>query len=440
MGVLMQAFYWDCPALEDKKQAWWVHLADTVPALSRAGFTALWLPPAAKAADCDSMGYDPYDYYDLGEYDQKGGVRTLFGTREEYQALVRIAHQHQMQVYADLVLSHNSGGDEQELNTIDNAARWTRFLPRSGRFRRDWQCFHPSPYETWEGQAFGEMPRLCHRNPAVYAELINYARWLLEEIGVDGLRYDCVQSYGGWLIRAIQELRLQREGQPFKPFGVGECWDCDRAIQGWLDEANAWSDNPVCAFDYALRERLKEICHDYAYSLRRFSMYGTLMWERPHQAVTFVENHNLARSDPVIRDKMLAYAVILTHEGYPCVFWQDYFNYGLGEIDGVRDIAALVKIHESYAAGNTSILHANEDLYIMQRHGLYEQKGLIFVLNTNGGDWRGAWVQTKWKHQAFQVAATRGRHTDIPQSPTSNGDGWAEFYAPPRGYAVFVPV
>jgi len=26
---------------------------------------------------------------------------------------------------------------------------------------------------------------------------------------------------------------------------------------------------------------------------------------------------------------VLAYAFILTHEGYPCVFWQDYFNWDL---------------------------------------------------------------------------------------------------------------
>lgn len=34
-----------------------------------AGFTALWLPPASKAANIggQSMGYDPYDYYDLGD-------------------------------------------------------------------------------------------------------------------------------------------------------------------------------------------------------------------------------------------------------------------------------------------------------------------------------------------------------------------------------------
>jgi hypothetical protein len=50
------------------------------------------------------------------------------------------------------------------------------------------------------------MPDLCHRTPFVYTELINYARWLLEEIGFDGFRYDMVKGYGGWMVRSIQEL------------------------------------------------------------------------------------------------------------------------------------------------------------------------------------------------------------------------------------------
>jgi len=29
------------------------------------------------------MSYDPYDYYDLGDFDQKGGALTWFGTKDE---------------------------------------------------------------------------------------------------------------------------------------------------------------------------------------------------------------------------------------------------------------------------------------------------------------------------------------------------------------------
>ena len=53
-------------------------MKEKVKELSAAGFTAFWLPPACKAANGDSMGYDPYDFYDLGNIDQKGSVKTWF--------------------------------------------------------------------------------------------------------------------------------------------------------------------------------------------------------------------------------------------------------------------------------------------------------------------------------------------------------------------------
>jgi len=441
VGVIMQAFYWDCPRLEGKEYEWWDHVKGKVPSLKDAGFTALWLPPASKAANLSgpSMGYDPYDYYDLGDIAQKGSTKTWFGSKDQLLALIRAAHDSGMNVYADLVINHNSGGDSEELNPLDNQKRWTRFIPKSGKFKRDYTYFHPSPYERWDQMAFGDMPDLCHRNPAVYTHLIEYAKWLLEDIRFDGFRYDCVKGYGGWMVRAIQELRAIRNGTVLKPFGVGECWDSDRRISDWLDETNAWSDNPAGAFDFPLRYRLKDLCDTYGFSLRSLAEGGTLMKDRPYQAVTFVENHDIARDDPIVNEKMLAYAFILTHEGYPCVFWQDYYTWGLAQAGLKGGIDALVRVHEDHAGGGTSILHCDDDLYIMQRSGMGAQKGLVFVMNNRGDAWNGAGVKTQWSNTRFVPAAWRGRDdAGIPQEQWTNGDGWGEFYAPPRGYAVYV--
>src|ERR1051325_2755242 len=114
MGVLMQAFYWDCPKLENKEMGWWPFLQEQIKSLQSVGFTALWLPPACKAANLNgpSMGYDPYDYYDLGNIDQRGAVETWFGSRRELEALIGEAHRHGLQVYADLILNHTSGADD----------------------------------------------------------------------------------------------------------------------------------------------------------------------------------------------------------------------------------------------------------------------------------------------------------------------------------------
>lgn len=442
MGVIMQAFYWDCPRIEEKDYQWWNHVKDQLPSLKAAGFTALWLPPACKAANLagPSMGYDPYDFYDLGNINQKGSIKTWFGSKEDLLGLIQAMHDVGMDVYADIVINHNSGGDAEELNPIDQRRRWTKFTPGSGKFKRDYTCFHPSPYESWDQMTFGEMPDLCHRNPVVYTQVIEYARWLLEEIGFDGFRYDCVKGYGGWMVRAIQELRALRNGKPIRPFGVGECWDSDRKIGEWLDETNAWSDNRAGAFDFPLRDRLKYLCDAYGYSLRNLANGGTLMKDRPAEAVTFVENHDIVRDNPIINDKMLAYAFILTHEGYPCVFWQDYYTLNLGIAGEQSGIAALARVHEDHAGGETSILYVDDNLYIMQRGGVGAQKGLVFVMNNRGEAWNGAWVRTQWNNTRFVPAAWRGRdNAGIPREQVTQGNGWGEFYAPPRGYAVYLP-
>lgn len=439
MGVMLQTFYWDCPSAENREGQWWNYIQSKLPEITQAGFTALWLPPANKAAEWNSMGYDPYDYYDLGEFNQKGAKPTWFGAKADLLALIQSAHTSNLQVYADLVFNHNSGADAQEKNPLDGQLRWTKFTPASGKFPRDWTCFHPCAYESWDGGTFGDMPDLCHRNPDVYAALIEYARWLIEDIGFDGFRFDMVKGYGGWMVRSLLEMRTLRNGASLKPYGVGECWDSERTIDDWLDETNAWSDNPVGAFDFPLRWRLQSLCDDFGFSLRNLTVSGVLVWDRPGQAVTFVENHDVARSSPIIHDKLMAYAFILTHEGYPCVFWQDYFNYNLGQPGAQTGIAALVQAHERYAGGVTQVLYVDDNLYMMQRAGSGAQPGLIFVLN-NQASWAGTTVRTQWQNTHFKPCAwSGGANTAVPGDKWTDAGGSSDFWAPPRGYAVYVP-
>ena len=440
MGVLLQAFYWDCPITDKQEFNWWNFINSRIPALKAVGFSAVWLPPASKAANLggNSMGYDPYDYYDLGEFDQKGAIKTWFGSKEELLNLIQNIHDNEMQVYADLVLNHNNGADEQELNPLINQSRWTKFNPKSGKFKRNWNCFHPSEFERWDDKEFGEMPDICHRNPYVYSEMLDLAKWMIEEIGFDGFRYDFVLGYSGWVVKSILERRYLKNGLPFAPFGVGECWDSDKTIDQWLDQINNQTDNPGTAFDFPLREKLKGLCDTYGYSLLNMIDGGTLSEERPIAAVTFVENHDIIRTNPILNNKILAYAWILTHEGYPCVYWYDYYNLGLGMEQTPNGIAALVKAHELFANGKKEILFADDALYIMQREGDGDLPGLVFVLNNHGDSWKGCNVTTKWPNTHFTAAAWNGNgQPPEPEDKTTDENGMASFWAPPRGYVVY---
>ena len=444
MGVMLQTFYWDCPREDGKEFQWWNTIRANIPALAKTGFTSLWLPPAHKAGNISgpSMGYDPYDFYDLGEFDQKGGIPTWFGTRAELEALIREAHEHNLGLIADIVINHNNGADQQEVNPITGQSRWTLFQPKSGKFLRNWEAFHPNMYESWDEMSFGDMPDLSHRNPYVYAELLKFARWLIEEVGFDGFRYDFVKGYGANTITAIQEYRYLRNGQYFRPYGVAEFWDNARAIESWVDLANFSNSNPVDAFDFPLREMLKALCDQYGFSLRNLATWETVLQRQPQTTVTFVENHDLRdEGRPIVNDKLLAYSYILTHEGYPCVFWRDYFNYNLALEGTPNGIAALVGAHEQYAAGGTSTLFLSDDLYIMQRGGYGSVPGLIYILNNRGDNWNGAWVNTQWRNTSFQPVAWWSK-TDLnrPVNQSTGADGRGQFFAPPRGYVVYAQI
>ena len=443
MGVILQGFYWDCPKLENQEFTWWNFLREKIKTFSDAGFSALWLPPACKAANMGgmSMGYDPYDFYDLGNIDQKGSVKTWFGSQQELVELINEAHQHSVQVYADMVLNHTNGADEEEIDGFDGKKRWTKYNPGSKKFSRDWTCYHPSNFERMDDLVFEGMPDLCHRNPYVYSEVMEYSRWLIEDIGMDGFRYDFAKGYGGWVLIAILERLYQKDGtNKFAPFAVGEYWDENKFIVNWLKEINSYTDNPVSAFDFPLRYRLKALCDQNGFDLRILCQEGTLITDGlAMRAVTFVENHDIARTDPVISDKMLAYAFILTHEGYRCIFWQDYYNYGLAMNGMANGIDALVGVHERYAGGKTNILYCDHDLYIMQRTGNSTHRGLVFVLNNTGG-WNGREVTTQWPNKQFISLAWNGKNTNTPPvHKWTDNNGMSDFWAPPRGYAVYVP-
>jgi alpha-amylase len=444
MGVMLQAFYWDCPKEEQKEFQWWNFVRGKIPALAKTGFTCLWLPPAHKAANIfgPSMGYDPYDYYDLGEFDQKGTLPTWFGSKKDLLALISAAHKNGLEVIADMVINHNSGADAAEVNPLTGQSRWTRFTPKSGKFPRNWECFHPSMYESWDEGAFGDMPDLSHRNPYVYTEILKFARWLIEKVGFDGFRYDFVKGYGANTVTTIQEYRYMRAGQPFKPYGVAEFWDNARAIENWVDLTNFSNSNPVDAFDFPLRETLKALCDQFGFSLRSLTTAETVLRAQPQTTVTFVENHDLRdEGRPIVNDKLLAYSFILTHEGYPCVFWKDYYNYNLALESTPNGIAALVQAHEKFAGGATQVLYADDNLYIMQRSGYEDKPGLIYVLNNRGDAWNGAQVTTRWQNTSFVPVAWWGKTDHYrPYNQQTNADGSGQFYAAPRGFAVYAPV
>ena len=84
----------------------WADLTAKMPEIAEAGYTSLWLPPPAKAGSVWSVGYDLFDPFDLGDKNQRGTVRTKYGTKTELVELVETAHRFGIRVYFDNIVNH----------------------------------------------------------------------------------------------------------------------------------------------------------------------------------------------------------------------------------------------------------------------------------------------------------------------------------------------
>jgi alpha-amylase len=407
-GVMMQAFYWDVPA----GGVWWETVESKIDAWDAAGISSIWLPPLNKTMNGPfSMGYDPYDFYDFGEFDQQGSIETRFGSRSELQSLVQKAHSKDIEVIADIVINHNSGGNSQ-FNPFTGTETYTDFQPLSGKFFRSFYDFHPNDMAANDEGVFGGFPDLSHVKPYVQDWLWKrsdaVAKYYKNVIGIDGWRFDYVKGFGGWVVKDwVDEVG---------GFAVGEFWDGNaQLLENWVNSTS----QRASAFDFAAYYKMKEAFDDNNLN----ALMGDMLWKRnPFKAVTFVANHDT----DIIWNKYLAYAYIFTHEGYPCVFYSDYEEW----LDKSR-LDNLMWIHRNLATGNTTVLHVDNDEYIARRNG---SPGIIVYIN-NADYWQERWIQTNWSNT--QIKDYTGNSSWYP---TTQGDRWVKIQAPPKSYTIWSPV
>ncbi len=84
----------------------WDELIQKMPEIAEAGYTSLWLPPPAKGASIYSVGYDLFDPFDLGDKNQRGTIRTKYGTKAQLVEAVELAHRFGLRVYFDNIMNH----------------------------------------------------------------------------------------------------------------------------------------------------------------------------------------------------------------------------------------------------------------------------------------------------------------------------------------------
>ena len=156
------------------------------------------------------------------------------------------------------------------------------------------------------------------------------------------------------------------------------------------------------------------------------------VWQtHPDKAVTFTANHDTEKDGNIDNyiessNKLKAYAFIMTHPGYPTVFYLDYENEAFKE-----QLNKLILIHNTLATGDLEVLYTDEDEYIAKRKGTGDNPGLIVYITSNSSTKRRT-ISTGWNDVQLMDYSENSTY-----SPITGEDGGAQLEAPANGYAVW---
>lgn len=441
MGVLLHAHYrlpgpngqkivMPAPVDKDTPHAawWWDHLASQAADFRRCGFSAILLPPVCKTASgaaSDADGYGLYDNYDIGSKNQFFNVPTRFGDHERLRRMVGVMHACGLDVYGDVVLHQYDGGINGTYAYLGSDGRTS-----NGRFPKHPSCFVGAPprvpvdpVANPEGNfGFGDMVSYLHSKPANYMldGCIDAADWLTRTLDLQGYRIDDVK---GMAVEAVKKV-LDAKSLASR-FAVGEYFDGNpSALHWWV--WNSGMGGRCNVFDFTLHWTIQAMCNNSSNWWMGGLQGAGYIATDPMNAVTFVDNPDtdLSSGENVIWNKILGYALILTAEGYPSVYYKDYSTdpgcYGLKPL-----IDNLVWIHENLAFGSTLTRWGNDpQVYVFERQGY---PGLLVALNND--QWSGAsrTVQTSFGANV-QLHEYTGKHADV----WTDGQGRASFNIPPN--------
>jgi len=479
-GVMFQYFEWNCPP----DGSLWRELAAKARELKNLGTTAVWMPPANKGmAGGFDVGYGTYDLYDLGEFDQKGSVRTKYGTKEEYLAAISAVKEAGMHAYADVVLNHRMGGDETEEVVVEEIScdnrnvvlgkprkirAWSKytFAGRAGAyssFTMNAQHFNAFSDNADEPDVHGKIYRLLgksfsgevcfeygnfdylmgadvdHYHPEVREDLFHWGEWFLKTADVNGFRLDAVKHIPASFYKDLL-IHLRQKRAPEEVFAVAEYWS------GSLDELQnylAKTEGTTRLFDVPLHYKL----HAASKQGRDFDLSkifeGTLVQANALMSVTFVDNHDSQPGQSLqswVEDwfKPLAYALILLRkDGYPCLFYGDYFG-NPGNAEGRNKLTSHRKLIDDFLQARAKHTHGEQTDYFDHPNciawiwsGMKEYPGALAVVMSNGdAGWKK--MKTNYPNQTF-----RDLTGHWPEPVTADEEGFAEFRCPPGSVSVW---
>ena len=492
-GTMLQYFDWD----SNGDGQHWNRVKAASPAWAGKGITAFWLPPAYKGgAGASDVGYGVYDLYDLGEFNQKGSVRTRWGTRAEYIAAIDAAKLAGIQVYADIVLNHKTSADTAEWTTavrVDQNNRnaeyggdisvqaWTRFdfpgrLQADGTLKYDnfrWSWYHFDgvdyaqnlgadgctncriykfrgsgkgwdPYVSTEKGNYDYLmgADLDFQHPDVKAHLKSWGVWYTNTAKLDGFRIDATKHisapfFNEWLYHVRQSTGK------LNAFAVSEYWERDiNVLNNYVNSVNGTANDKMSAFDVPLHAKFEQAGNANGSFDMGSLLTNTLVAWQPARAATFVDNHDTLDGRSLsskVQDwfKPMAYATILLRQaGYPTVF--------LGDHEGVPGKVAnhswvidkMLTGRKFHAYGTQNDYFDHSDVVGWTREGNAQHLyGVAVLLNDNRSTAGSKWMFVGAAHANQCFNDVTGA---VTTAVCANASGWGNFTAPAGKGTVWV--
>lgn len=373
-GVMLQGFYWN--SYDDTK---WTNLKSQVNDFAD-NFSLVWLPQSGKCLETSqTMGYMPYYYFNQN---------SSFGTEAELRDLIKTFKSKGIGMVADVVINHHntSGwfsfpaevykGVTYQLKSTDIVANDDKGKTAKEATKQGVSLSKNND----EGEDWGGCRDLDHKSQNVQTIIKAYLKYLKDDLGYTGFRYDMVKGFSGSHV-ADYNKSVGVE------YSVGEYWDSNARIQSWI---NATLKNSA-AFDFQFRYNVRDAINSNNWAALKSTnnLMNDKNWRQ--YAVTFVENHDMEyrssseQQDPIRRDTLAANAYLLAMPGTPCVFFTHWLEYKdeIGAMISARKAAGITNMSDYEVKVSTSAYYA-----VNVNKTLYAAVGRLDKMENPGADWQ----------------------------------------------------
>lgn len=348
--VILQTFSWN--SWKTNNRSYFKYLSSQSEYIKKAGIDAVWLPPCTKSVT--PQGYMPLDLYDFD---------SEYGSKEALLECIDVFKNKDIDVYADVVLSHRCACRPNErgvYNVFGGKLAWdtTAIVGNDTKFE--------GKGNIRVQDLFDGAPNIDHSNDFVRKDLIEWMNSLVH-MGFDGFRFDFIKGMDPTHMKEYFEKVSMR-------MSIVEYWD-DMAytanneleynqnshrqrIVDWIDKSGQQS----TAFDITTKGILQEALTNKEYwRLADVDNKppGVIGWWS-EKSVTFIDNHDTHRTSQnywpfPTKHLVQGYAYILTHPGIPMVFWDDFNKHGLHSA-----IVYFIQIRKRYGINSGSKIDIKE--------------------------------------------------------------------------------